>query len=234
MRTLDFIQIIYEDLQAEQCYSFSRIYKNTKLTPYFENSVIAEIADINNGKDRGQSEYDLIAICSWRLRQKRGDLLQVVKMAEKSLTHEKIVNADFDVAVLTPRSPSHKPLAMASHWHGKAWDDAFKVFKEFLKRDLGVSVPDELKHAVYENHFVATAEIYKDYVNTYLIPSIEFMHRNSDVFLCDAGYEKRKTADERKRYFELTGRKDWPIAPFILERLFSIYCEGRNFKIINL
>jgi len=222
--TLEFIQIIYEDVQAEQCYPFARIHKNETLTPYFENSVIAQLVP--------EIQSDLIGVCSWRLKQKRGDMF---RLSDKALDENKLIINDYDVAVLTPRSPSHKPLSMASHWHGTAWDKAFEVFKRFLKNDLGVRVPHELTNAIYENHFVTKRGIYHDYVANYLNPAIQFISSFGDtstnVFLEDAGYTKRKTNSERESYCKKTARKDWPIAPFILERLFSIYCEGKNFNI---
>lgn len=231
MRSIDFIQIIYDDLQAEHCYPFARVYKNETLTPYFENSVIEKIIKGYGGVGGNGNDDDAshIGICSWRLMQKRGDCFRV---SQHTLTPERLAQ-DYDVAILTPRSKTHKPLLMASHWHGEAWDKSFAVFKRFLKTDLGVTVPEELKTAVYENHFVARTEIYKDYVDNWLTPSIEFMYKHP-VFMEDAGYAKRKTADECRRYFELTGRKDWPIAPFVLERLFSIYLEGKNLNVIAL
>lgn len=219
---LDFIQIIYDEEHKKECYPFATIYKNETLTPYFENSVIAELVPRNGAEN--------IGIVSWRLQRKRGDMFRLV---DKSLTYEKLTSLDYDVAVLTPRSPTHKALFMAAQWHFPAWDKAFPVFKKFLRDSLNIKVPNELSNAIYENHFVARRDIYHDYVNTCLKPSIDFMDSN-EVFSIDAGYTKRKTSDEVKRYRELTGRNDWPISPFILERLFSIYCEGKGFKIIPL
>lgn len=221
--TLDFVQIVFKEHQASECYPFARIYHNEKVTPYFENDVIKRIVPALNA--------DIISVCSWRLAAKRGDMF---RLQDKTLTVEKIFSSDFDVAVLTPRSPTHKPLHMASHWHGKAWNNAFDVFKRFIKTDLGVRVPEELSMAIYENHFIAKREIYHDYVKNWLTPAIDFIDKTGTVFLEDAGYSKRKSASDVKAYTEATGRKDWPIAPFILERLFSIYCEKKGFKIIPL
>lgn len=219
---LEFIQIIYDDIQAQHCYPFARIHKNERITPYFENSVIEEICPALTA--------DAISICSWRLAKKRQDMFRLV---DKSLSYEKLTSVDYDVAVLTPRSPSHKPLFMASQWHSPAWDKPFAIFKNFLWTDLKIKVPDELSTAIYENHFVAKREIYHDYVKHCLAPSITFMSTNP-IFYTDAGYSKRKTTEEVQAYFEKTGRRDWPISPFILERLFSIYCEGKGFKIVSL
>lgn len=223
-KSLDFYQIIYEESQREKCYPFAKVYYNQTLTDYFENAVIADLVP--------NSQAELISVCSWRLAQKRGDSYRLGP--DKSLTVDKILNADFDVAVLTPRSPSHKPLLMAHEWHGKAWDDAFNELKVFLKT-IGIEVPEELTNAIYENHFIAKGEIYKDYVAKYLLPCMAFIEKTGGVFKADAGYlTKKRDAKEVKAYQEKSGRQDWPIAPFILERLFSIYCEGRGFKIISL
>ena len=149
------------------------------------------------------------------------------RLQDKSLTKEKILNTEFDIAVLTPRSPNHKMLVMAPLWHKESWPIAFEEFKKFIK------VPREITNAIYENHFIARKEIYHDYVNTCLRPAMHFMD-DRDCFLLDAGYAKRKSPSEAQRYRDLTGRNDWPIAPFILERLFSIWIEGKGFKVVNL
>jgi hypothetical protein len=151
--------------------------------------------------------------------------------------------ADFDIAVLTPRSPTHKMLLLASEWHrvfdskynliATPWDDAFKVLKPFLK-SIGINVPDEVTYAIQENHFIAKRDIYHEYVEKALKPAMEFV-RDKDVFYKDSGYvNKKKSVDEIRNYQTKSGRTDWPILPFILERLFSIWIEGKGFKVINL
>lgn len=213
---LGFYQIYYADEQLGKLYDFAIPYKNEILSHYFENDVIAKIVP--------ESTADLIGVASWRLPQKRGDMF---RLQDKSLTLEKILNTDFDIAVLTPRSPNHKMLQMASAWHKESWDIAFNELKKFIK------VPREVTNAIYENHFIAKREIYQEYVRSVLGPAMSYMGERS-VFFENAGYAKRKTASEQKEYKEKTGRDDWPIAPFILERLFSIWIEGKGFKVVNL
>lgn len=220
---LDFVQIIYDDIQAQHCYPFARIHKNETLTSLFENDIIRKLVPCSTG--------DNIGVCSWRLAQKRGDMFQLINKA--ALTEQRLTEAEYDVAVLTPRSPNHKPLMNAVQWHFPNWSEPFRVFKNFLRTDLGIRVPEELSNSIYENHFVAKREIYHEYVRNCLTPAIDFVN-NNELYLLDANYAKRKSATERQAYFEITGRRDWPIAPFILERLFSIYCEGKGFKIIAL
>lgn len=215
-KSLNFVQIYFKDEHKKEIYDFATPYLNTILTPYFENSVISELVP--------NCDADYVSVCSWRLKKKRGDMF---RLEDKTLTKEKIVNSEFDVAILTPRSPSHDALGMAVHWHGKAWVDAINDLKSFIK------IPNKLNHVIYENHFVARREIYFDYVHSMLRPCIDYMQSN-DIYFADAGYAKRKTAEEAEEYRKLTGRNDWPIAPFVLERLFSIYINGKKLNVVNI
>lgn len=226
---LKFYQIYFEDEQRKECYDFATPYRNETLTDFFENDVIKNLVP--------ETSTEYISVCSWRLRKKRQDgwtpvILKFNNLVD-DLSEEKIFKQYFDVAVLTPRSGSHKMLTMAEIWHGQAWREGIAELKKFIK------VPDEVKTAIYENHFIAKKELYHEYVHTVLNPVMDFM-RGNPVFFSDSGYAQKKERDRPtgpeavKRYREKTGRNDWPIAPFILERLFSIFINDKNLKIINL
>lgn len=223
--SLDFYQILYHESHRQELYPFAKPYFSCGLTPYFENAIIAGIVPF--------SQSDYISVCSWRLRKKRGDAAHWLGGMNKDvLTEEKIISSDFDVAILTPHSPSHKPLSMAPNWHGKAWVDAFNAFRPFLQR-FG-RVPDELNYSIYENHFIARKDIYHEYVSTYLLPAIDFIG-DSPVYYVDANYlTKKRDQQEITRVQRLLKSKDWPILPFLLERLFSFYINGKGLKVINL
>ncbi len=210
---LKFYQIYFKEDQLSELYPFSTPYFNNTLTNYFENSVIADLVP--------KTDADLISVCSWRLKQKRGNGIRL----NKQLTSEAL-NDDYDIAILTPRSPSHKPLYMASLWHGKAWIEAIKDLKRFIR------IPQEVKNSIYENHFIARGDIYKDYVLTCLLPCMEYMS-SRHVYFAPSGYAKKKSPKEVDDYRKKTGYIDWPIAPFVLERLFSIWIDSKNFKIVN-
>lgn len=218
--SLDFIQVYFQEEQKNELYDFATPYFNEHLTRYFENAIIADLVPKCNA--------DLIGVASWRLRKKRGDCVYPLKN-NLTLTAEKIINSAADVAILTPRSPIHKPLLAAVNWHGKAWVEAFHVFKGFL-RSLGITVPDELRYAIYENHFVARREVYHDYVRILKL-SIQFMEDEA-IFLTPSGYnEKKRNPKDAKRIKELLGLSDYPIGVFILERLFSIYINDKNLNV---
>jgi len=218
-RTVDFYQVYFEDDQFSELYNFAVPYFNENLTVYFENSIIAELVP--------QCKADLIGVASWRLAKKRGDRIQV----RKPLTLESITENEYDIAILTPRSNSHQPLAMAAYWHGRAWTEGVAALKPWFK-EKGIRIKGELSKTVYENHFIATREIYQEYVKDILIPCMGFMD-GKEVFMQDSGY-KKKLAHEKAALKEKLGIDYWPIAPFILERLFSIWIEGKPFKIISL
>lgn len=216
MRTLDFFQIYYREEQKEHLYPFAIPHFNDTVTDYFENSIIADLVPKSNA--------DLISVCSWRLKAKRGDNIRIKK---NHLELNDILQSEFDIAVLTPRSPTHRALAMAAHWHGPSFNEALNCLRDFIR------VPVELTTPIYENHFIATREIYHRYVNECLIPAMEYVG-NHEIFTVSADYAKRKSPEEVKMYREKTGRVDWPLTPFILERLFSIWIEKKGFKIVNL
>lgn len=222
--TIDFIQILYAEEQRKELYPFAKPYYSVGLTPYFENGIIAGIVPVLRS--------DFIGVASWRLAKKRNDgYAPVILKNDLTLTEEKILNADADVCILTPNRINHQPLAMAANWHGQAWVDAFHVFKGFL-HSVGIEVPNELTHTIYENHFIARREIYHDYVKNILIPACSFVVDNP-VFMVPSGYVyKKRDAKEIQRVQKLLNMKDWPILPFILERLFSIYIQDKGFKVV--
>lgn len=227
--TIDFTQIYFKDEQLAALYPFSTAYKNETLTAYFENQAIADLVP--------KSTADKIGVCSWRLKEKRNEssspFILNRKYGHSELTQERIETVDYDVAILCPRNPSHNVLHMSANWHGKAWVDAFEVFRRWLYSHARIKVPDFLTNIIYENHFIARREIYQDYVKTLLIPAMQHMDTDP-VYLVDAGYAKRKREQDVKEYTAKTGRTDWPIAPFILERLFSIYLQDKKYNVIPL
>jgi hypothetical protein len=225
-REIDLYQIFYNEDQRSELYDFAKPVFSVGLTPYFENQFIAALVP--------QSDADYISVCSWRLRKKRAGAAHFLGGFNKDeFSIDKIkASMPFDVAVLTPHSSSHKPLAMAINWHGKAWVDAYEAFKPFLKQ-FG-PVPEELNHTIYENHFIARKEIYHAYVSDFLLPAIRFIGTNP-VFFSDSNYlPKKKDEYEIRRVQKLLNRNDWPILPFLLERLFSFYINDKNLNVLKL
>ncbi len=217
---LDFYQIYYKDEQKKQLYDFSIAHKNEGLTHWFENEVIKNLVP--------QSQADYIGVASWRLKQKRemGSCPFILK--DTSLTKDKILSQEADIMNLRPFKQGHQALMMAKNWHGPAWEIGLNSLKKIIK------VPSEITTPIYENHFITRREIYHDYVLNFLIPAIEFID-SEPVFFTNSGYiQKKKDQKEIERVQKLLNRQDWPILPFILERLFSFYINDKDLKIRNL
>lgn len=230
--TLDFFQVCYDESQYQHCYPFAKIYRNSELTDFFENDLICKLVP--------ESKADYVGVNSWRLRKKRMDGMTPVILRLHNgddLSEEKFAaHPDADIFNLTPRSKTHQMLAMAAMWHGGpqhnfAWENAMKELKKFMY------IPEEVNNPIYENCQVVRTDIYRDYVANCLAPVISFM-RSSSVFFADSGYAPKKERDEGpaavERYRKMTGRQDYPISPFILERLFSIWINDRKYKIVNV
>lgn len=227
--TLQFTQIYYDDSQLAELYGFSSPYKNLVLTDFFENDVIA--------REVPGYSADYIGVASWRLREKRqsGFCPMILNIyGNDDLSEEKILKSDADVINLRPFKQGHQMLKLAQGWHGGeqhnyAWEKAIADLKKII------DIPEEVKTPIYENAFIAKREIYHGYCNTFLSPVLEYM-RDRAVYLLDSGYlpkKQRTNPDAVKKYQEKTGRIDWPIAPFVLERLFSIWINDKDFKIVN-
>lgn len=227
--SLIFFQIYFKPEQKESLYDFAIPYFNPGLNEFFENQIIADLVP--------RCDAELISVCSWRLRQKRGEAFSPVLLENRELTRDRILTSDFDVAILTPRRLNSQPLHKAHNWHGKSWDDAYEEIKPFL-RSIGVRIPgpdEDLTISVYENHIIARKEIYHTYVNNILKPCMDFC-RGKEVFYVDADYvsKKRRNMHEVIEYRQKSGREDWPIMPFVLERLFSLWIADKNFKVVNI
>lgn len=234
--TLEFIQCYYKDEHLSELYPFCVPHYCEELTPYFENSNIARVVPL--------LKADYLSLCSWRLKSKRrtGATEVILYHLGYDLTEEKILNNDFDIAILCPFDPYHDTIGFADSSHNypyRQWDKAIAEFKNFIH------VPDKLiGNAIYYNHFIARREIYQEYVKDCLAPAISFME-GKEVFRLPSGYREKKermtrgTNEVQETLAKLSAYRgypvlDWEIGVFILERLFRIWIEGKPFKIINL
>jgi hypothetical protein len=223
MRSLKFIQIAYKKEHCDEMYEFAYPWLHWNLNDYFENQVIADAVPLIDDRD-------LISFCSWRLKAKRQDSIRT----KGPLTEESLRTLDYDVAILTPRSNNHQPMTAAATWHHPNWTPAI----EHLRNEF--NIPKEVTHTIYENHFVARADMYKHYVTHWLRPVMSYMDQHPEVYRAPSGYAKYKTEEERQIVKAKLGLEDWPIGVFILERLFSIYLEvvyikpKRELKVIPL
>lgn len=209
------IQIYYEEEQKVHCFPFARLYYNPNLTIFFESSVIKDVVLA--------SESEKIAVCSWKLKQK----LRWYIGKHRELTQE-VMDSDYDVLSFTRNSASHQMLAAANKYH--------KGFKEGMQKicdHIGLKVPGEVKQPIYQNHFSAKREIYQDYVQNFLSPAMEFMSTDmKELAMSDSNYSQLSRSKITPEYLmDKIGLPYYPLSPFLLERLFSVYIQNKKIKV---
>jgi hypothetical protein len=214
---VDFYQIVYKEEQKSACYPFARIHFNDTLTPFFENSVIAELVL--------SSKADKIGVCSWKLREKLRWNVRKTRTIDEDLLH-----SDFQVLSFTNNSPQHQFLNAADKWH-----PGFKDLMAKILRVIGKKMPFEVKQPIYQNHFVADSGIYKMYVKEYLKPAMEAMKNDPECWK-DSKYTQLNKVDAATAEYlkSKIGVDYYPMHPFILERMFSVFCHNENIKVTYL
>lgn len=214
-------QIYYEDSQKSQMFPFAIPHYNESLTIFFENEVIHTLVMAENCKK--------IAVCSWKLREK----LRWFIGRKRPLTQE-LLESDYDVLSFTKNTKYHRMLDNADAWH-----PGFKeIFKKILDA-INVPMPPEVKTPIYQNHFSARIDVYRDYVSSYLVPAMEIMANDKEINVLamqNSNYSElngagcAKSEDLQKKI----GVPYYPLAPFLLERLFSVFVHNKKINVTHL
>lgn len=214
---VDFYQIYYAENQKSNLYPFCIPYFNSGLTVFFENSVIRELVM--------KSRADKISVCSHALREK----LRWYIGKPRELTLE-VLQSDYDVLSFTKNTRHHQMLAAADKWH-----PGFTKCFRFILEKIGVPMPHEVKVPIYQNHFSATRQIYQTYVAEYLIPTMWLMEFDDDVrplAMSDSNYSAlNKQGASPEELQQKIGMPYYPLAPFVLERLFSIFVHNNKIPV---
>jgi len=212
-------QIYYREHQKEKIFPFARPYFNEGLTIFFENTVIAELVS--------STAAEKIAVCSWKLAEKMKERVGL----KQPLTQEAL-ESDYDVLSFTKNSERHRMLAFGSQWHPDFMDTITTLWEK-----VGYKIKREPKNPIYKNSFSARSDIYKRYVEEFLIPAMqlsttdeqltEMMNRPSRY----GSFSKTADMDSVTTKLAMT---DYPIAPFILERCPSIFFDMHNINVTYL
>lgn len=214
----ELIQIIYDERQRASCLPIAKVYYNETLTIFFENEVIRELVST--------SQADKIAVCSWKLKEK----LKWYIGRPRPITQE-LLESEYDIMSFTKNSKHHQMLYAADKWH-----PGFKATFSKILSAIGKNFPSEVKIPIYQNHFSSKREIYQDYVNTYLIPAMEVMKNDAEInklVMVDSNYAQldRTPQSKLKNLKEKIGIDYYPLAPFLLERLFSVYVHNNKLNV---
>lgn len=212
-------QLFYKDEQKQKLYPFSIPYKTEGLTIFFENHWLSQLVMA--------SKAEKVGVCSWKLQEKMRSRVGL----RVPLTQD-VLNSDYDILSLTKNSLKHTMLSHLYQWHPSS-----KQTMALLWSKLGFKIPGEVKNPIYQNHFLAKTEIYKDYVTNFLNPAMELTMKDSELnylMMQPSGYSKLSREADAKSVKAKLGLDDYPLVPFILERCFSCFAQVKGYKITYL
>lgn len=215
----EFWQILYKEEQRDKLFHFAKPYFNDSLTIFFESEPIRKLVM--------ESKAEKIGVCSWKLAQK----LRIRVGGGAPLTQEAI-NSDFSILSLTKNSKKHTMLAHLYQWHPKS-----KEAMALLWSKLGFKLPLEAKNPIYQNSFIATREIYRDYVENFLSPAMELTLKDEELnklMTAPSGYGRLSREADVKSVKAKLGLDDYPLAPFVLERCFCLFAQVKGYQISYL
>lgn len=216
--TIEFHQILYKKEQETDLFPFAKPFFNTYVDAFFENRVIA--------MNVPWFQAEKISICSWALRRKMN-----LRIPPRRDLTEDVLQEDFDVMAFTKNSPSHDMMAFLDRQH----DGALPAIK-LLWNKLGLHLPSNIIHPIYQNAFCARREVYQDYVAKFLIPAMEVMTADEEMkaaLWVDSGY--RVTILNVPVDFDMIERhlgvRFVPLHAFVLERCFSAWINDKKLNV---
>lgn len=216
---VELYQVYYDEKQKPKIFPFAIPYFNQGLTVYFETDPIKKLVL--------SSKAEKIGVCSWKLRDKlRRNVGLKTELTQNAL------EGDYQILSLTKNSKKHTMLAHLYHWHPKA-----KEAIALLWQKLGYKLCGEVKNPIYNHHFVAKREIYRDYVDNFIIPTMELVEKDEQVrnlLLQPSGYGALSREADLRSVKAKLGLNDYPLVPFILERCPSCFFEMKGYRISYL
>jgi len=214
-------QIYYNDTTRRNCVRGWNHYNNAgKLTEYFENSVIVDLYGLGECK---KADYFGVLSHSFTSkhfnRNKRNERITPINLDNE------LEQSRADVYGFHGRRKTKNVMTQAENFHR----GGFKEITTEILDACGYRYPVRTDFVCLFNHWVARGEVYEHYIENLLIPAINQMREMKDRLFVDQKYKTRITPDMKK-----AGLDFYPLHPFILERLPSVYVQQHirdlNFK----
>jgi hypothetical protein len=205
-------QIYYDDKHLKEVYSFAIPYHNPGLTIFFENDLIKKLVPT--------SETEYTSVASWKLAQKSRRIHPITPEA---------LDSDYEVLSFTRNGRDHKMIAMATNWHPD-----FLPAITLLWEKLGLKMPGEARNPIYQNHHSTKTAIYKRYVSEFLSPAIEIIETDEELhekMTKPSNYGRLSRDADLKSVKAKLGLNDYPLAPFVLERCYSLWLQLNNIPV---
>ena len=216
---LKLFSIVYDENQEAE---FEK-YDNSHVRTLEQNSQRFEwnpIVDIVSNKIDNFDGY--LGIFSWKFSQKTGLTRELLN---KILTRFQFKKYDFiDIARNQLNGQQYMLFTELSH------PGILERIKEVCSI-IGLNYTDNPKITNYSNFFIMKSEYYKEFIEDYIKPAIQYIESKPERFMIDAQY---KTGLPAEKLLELTGLPYYTLETFILERLILFYVEDKKLKTLKL
>lgn len=193
------------------CYNNENIRTVEQKSYLFEYSPMIDILDNKWDSDLKDKQY--LGIFSWKFSLKTG-------IFRKKLYWILEKYPNFDVYIFC-RPLKYPYIVFTEHVH-----PGFKVRFNMLLQKIGKGqfVDKEPTHTVYSNFFIAKKELYKQFVEEWIKPSIEVMETDEELKQL-VWQECNYNGLPKEQLKQFTGLDHYTFHTFLLERLFSFYLE---------
>lgn len=212
------ISVCYNSNQFTEYERYMNPVKTIKDRSYlFEYNPIIEIINKNL---YNVNDYKYIGIFSWKFCNKTG-------FSERELYYNIDGVHDVYIFVKSIFKNGKEYFDYSFNFHGQV----LKELIQYICQDLNIEFTDSPEYAVFSNFYVARYDILKDYVNSYVIPTIDLLEtKYKESAWLNSKYMNLKPEE----LFSNTGLTYYPLHSFILERMFSIYLHNnKNLKVKN-
>ena len=228
-KVIEHLSNMKEDVLPENLKIFSIKYDKSQVveyTPYLNTATEKlhrfEWNPIMNIVDNLKDYKGYLGILSWKFLLKSG----IPKKLLINLTRDTVNKNEVDIINLSPKhwESSQHYIKFSYEQH----PELEKILKLVLVK-LGVKYTDKLPAIVYSNQFIMKADVYRDYIESWIKPTLEYLEGNLwEITNRDAQYKGGLSPEELK---ERTGLDFYNYTVFVLERLVLYYIKEKNLKI---
>ena len=215
---------------------FGITYDSSQITQYihYDNSHIKTleqkswrfeynpIIDIVSNKIDNYEGY--LGVFSWKFPQKTG---LTKKLLAGILNENNYKNYDFINLSRNYWKSSKEYLNFSYEKHPKLKEILIKVLN-----NLNIEYSENLPTCSYSNFFLMETKLWKEYVNNWIIPSLNYMENEiwNEVNV-DANYT---SGVNKEKLLQYSGMEFYNYVTFTLERLILFYIKEKQLKVLNL
>ena len=180
------------------------------------------IIDIVSNKIDNYEGY--LGVFSWKFPQKSG---LTKKLLQKILVENNYKNYDFINLSRNYWKSSKEYLNFSYEKHPKLKEILIKVLN-----NLNIEYSENLPTCSYSNFFLMETKLWKEYVNNWIIPSLNYMENEiwNEVNV-DANYT---SGVNKEKLLQYSGMEFYNYVTFTLERLILFYVKEKQLKVLNL